>query len=44
MLVVNVPGGTEVARRAAVDPLAPLDTVITEDVEAVVDAVDITIL
>ena len=40
LVVVGILGGAEEAGRAAVDPLAPLDTDITEEVE---EAVDITI-
>ena len=43
LVVVGILGGAEAAGRAAVDPLAPLDTDITEEVEAADEAVDITI-
>ena len=42
LVVVDVLGGAEAAGRTAADPLAPLDTVITEEVEAADEAVDIT--
>ena len=42
LVVVDVLGGAEAAGGTAVDPLAPLNTVTTEEEEADVDAVDIT--
>ena len=42
LVVVGVLGGAEAAGRAAVDPLVPLNTDITEEVEAADEAVDIT--
>ena len=42
LVVMDVLGGAEAAGRTAADPLAPLDTVITEEVEAADEAVDIT--
>ena len=43
LVVVGILGGAEAAGRAAVDPLAPLDTDITKEVEVADEAVDITI-
>ena len=42
-VVADVPGGAEAAGRTAVDLLAPLNTVTTEEEVADVDTVDITI-